>query len=56
MATIKLPARALQRGDVTGSGETIVSVSAGVRTPAAKSKSRLKRTVGAERPCGARLR
>jgi hypothetical protein len=29
----KLPARALLNGDQVGSGETIVSVSAGVRTP-----------------------
>jgi hypothetical protein len=35
--TIKLPVHALQSGDVTtGSGETIVSVSAGVRTPRGK--------------------
>ncbi len=32
----KVPARALQRGDVTGSGETIVNVCAGVRTPRGK--------------------
>ena len=55
-ASIKVPARALQRGDVTGSGETIISVSAGVRTPAARSKSRVKRTAGAERPSWVRLR
>jgi hypothetical protein len=36
LALIKVPARALQRGDVTGSGETVVSVSAGVRTPRGK--------------------
>jgi hypothetical protein len=29
----KIPARALQSGDQIGSGETIVSVSAGIRTP-----------------------
>jgi hypothetical protein len=29
----KIPARALLNGDQVGSGETIVSVNAGVRTP-----------------------
>jgi hypothetical protein len=32
-AIIKVPARHLQPGDVTGSGETVVSVSADARTP-----------------------
>lgn len=31
--THKVQARALQRGDITGSGETVVGVSAGIRTP-----------------------
>lgn len=30
---VKVPARLLQRGDVTGSGEVVLSVSAGARTP-----------------------
>lgn len=32
----KVPARALQPGDVTGSGETVERVSAGLRTPSGK--------------------
>jgi hypothetical protein len=32
----KTPARYLQPGDVTGSGETVCDVSAGVRTPRGK--------------------
>lgn len=32
----KVQARALQVGDVLGSGETVVSVSAGLRTPPGK--------------------
>jgi hypothetical protein len=39
----KLPARALQSGDQVGSGETIVSVSAGVRTPRGKVEVTLER-------------
>lgn len=42
-ASIKVPARALQRGDVTGSGETIVSVSAGICTPRAKVEVTLEK-------------
>lgn len=34
--TIKMPAYLLQSGDVVGSGEEIVRVSAGVRTPPGK--------------------
>ena len=37
MNTVKVQTRFLRRGDVTaGTGETIVSVSAGVRTPQGK--------------------
>ena len=43
MASIKVPARALQRGDVTGSGETIVSATAGVRTPRGKVEVTLEK-------------
>ncbi|SFO74578.1 hypothetical protein SAMN05216330_104469 [Bradyrhizobium sp. Ghvi] len=35
-ALIRVPARHLFRGDVTGSGETVLSVSAGARTPRGK--------------------
>lgn len=35
-ALVKIPARHLQPGDVTGSGETVLSVNAGVRTPRSK--------------------
>ena len=39
----KLPARALLNGDQVGSGETIVSVSAGVRTPRGKVEVTLEK-------------
>lgn len=35
-ARVKVQARDLQRGDVTGSGETVVRVSSGLRTPRGK--------------------
>jgi hypothetical protein len=34
--SLKIPARYLTSGDQVGSGETVVSVSAGVRTPRGK--------------------
>ena len=34
--TLQVPARHLRRGDVTGSGETVLSVSVGARTPRGK--------------------
>lgn len=39
----KVPARYMQPGDVVGSGETVVSVSAGVRTPRGKVEVVLER-------------
>lgn len=39
----KLPARLLLNGDQVGSGETIVSVSAGVRTPRGKVEVTLEK-------------
>jgi hypothetical protein len=36
LQSLKMPARHLQPGDQVDSGETIVSVSAGVRTPRGK--------------------
>jgi hypothetical protein len=36
VTTLRIPARTLQPGDCVGSGETVVSVSAGVATPAGK--------------------
>lgn len=40
---MKLPARHLMAGDRTGSGETIVSVSAGIRTPRGKVEVTLEK-------------
>lgn len=40
---MKLPARHLMPGDQTGSGETIVSVSAGIRTPRGKVEVTLEK-------------
>jgi hypothetical protein len=39
----KLPARALTNGDQVGSGETIISVSAGIRTPRGKVEVTLEK-------------
>jgi hypothetical protein len=36
VTTLRVPARALQPGDCVGSGETVVSVSAGIATPRGK--------------------
>jgi hypothetical protein len=38
---MRVHARHLQRGDVTGSGETVVNVSAGINTPASHVDVRL---------------
>lgn len=47
--THKVQARALQRGDITGSGETIVSVSAGARTARGKVEVTLEERDGYRR-------
>ena len=39
----KVQARALQRGDITGSGETVVGVSAGIRTPSGRVEVTLEK-------------
>jgi hypothetical protein len=39
----KVSARLMQKGDVVGSGETVISVSAGVRTPRGKVEVILER-------------
>jgi hypothetical protein len=41
--SLKIPARSLLPGDQVGSGETIVSVSAGVRTPRGKVEVTLEK-------------
>lgn len=48
-AALAIPARALLAGDIVGSGETVLRVSAGVRTPRGKVDVRLRRPDGRER-------
>lgn len=45
----KVPARYLLSGDITGSGEIVVSVSAGVHTPRGKVEVTLRKSDGRTR-------